>query len=298
MGVRKLSSRCRLGALVLGGACFATGANADLIPEAGGGSIGSAQVIVASGNDTIVGGVSGDATLIGSGVATITSGVNGAAGRFRTSLAGGTPNGQYTMASHANNGEFGGDGTARQYSDVTFTTEVFFDDDDGPGLYPEFRLTDATAINGDGTVHLEFGEFGDNADLVFGYDVLDVTSATRNTDFFSFTGLLPGSTLTAELLSDGLTYGFFDGRLRMFDSGGGLLVDVDSDNSTGPNPYFEVTSTIVPGDGIIVIEAAHSGNAARAGGTYNLQVDSSVIPEPSSLILIGLGLMGGLIRRR
>ena len=295
MTISKRSGHAILAALFLCGAGLATStARAVLIPEAGGAGIGSAQVIVSSGNDTIIGGVSGDATLIGSGIVSVTSAANGVAGRVKVSLAGGTPLGRFTLSTTSNNGNSAGDGFARQYTDATFTVTSLTDDDDGPGLYPEFRTTDNATINGDGSIHIEFAEFGDNDDLEYGYDVLDVTQATRNTDFFRVIGLLPGSTLTAELLSDGASYGFFDGRIRMFDSGGGSLADVDADNSPGPNHWFETVSVNVPGNGIVIVEAAHSGNAARAGGTYNLQLVGRVIPEPSTMILAGLGLIGGL----
>jgi len=266
-------------------------ANATTINEAGGGSLGVAQLIHTPtfGNPTlVVDGIGGDATLIGSGLITTTGGA-----RQQVSLVGGTPNGQYVLTSASAVGT-NQDGTGRQYSDNTFTTEVFFDDDDGPGNYPEFRPGEVN-INADGTVHLEFGEFGDDAEITYGFDVIDVTAQTRINDFFRVDGLLPGSSLTSEILSNSSTYGFTDARLIMYDSAGTELFNADADNSPGGNSFLEVGSVVTPVDGTVIIEVTQSGS--HPVGTYQLLVSGSNIPEPSSLILLGLGGLALTCRR-
>ncbi len=286
-------SQACLATLVLGSALLAARpVSATTIAEAGGSSIATAQVIhmPSLGNDTVVtGGVGGDATLIGSGLVTTTGGA-----RQHVSLVGGTPNGQFVLTSASAVGT-NQDGTGRQYSDNTFTTEVFFDDDDGPGNYPEFRPGEVT-INADGSVHLEFGEFGDDGEITYGYDVIDVTQQTRINDFFRVNGLLAGSDLTSEILSDSVSYGFTDARLIMYDSLGVELFNADADNSAGGNSFLEVGTVTVPADGTVIVEVTQSGS--HPVGTYHLAVSGTLVPEPNSLILFSLGGLALAWRRR
>jgi len=268
-------------------------ADAATITEAGGGSIATAQLIhTPTFNDpTLVrGGVGGDATHIGSGLVTTTGGA-----RQQVSLVGGTPGGQFALTSASAVG-INQDGTGRQYSDATFTTEVFFDDDDGPGNYPEFRPGEVT-INADGTVHLEFGDFGDNDEITYGYDVIDVTNQTRTNDFFRVEGLQPATAVSAEVLSDAMNHGFTDVALTIFNSAGvALFGPDDSDNSLGGNSFLQVGSTTVPADGVVIIELTQSGS--HPIGTYELLVSGRAVPEPSSIALISLAAVALLRRRR
>lgn len=262
------------------------------ITEAGGGSIATAQLIhtPTSSDPTLVrGGVGGDATHIGSGLITTTAGA-----RQRVSLVGGTPNGQYALTSASAVGT-NQDGTGRQYSDASFTTEVFFDDDDGPGNYPEFRPGEVS-INADGTVHLEFGEFGDDEEITYGYDVIDVTQQSRTNDFFRVEGLQAASDLTAEVLSDSVNHGFTDVALTIFDSAGtAIFGPSDSDNSPGTNSFLQIGTATVPLDGTVIIELSQSGS--HPIGTYELLVSGTSVPEPSSVILLALGVIA-IGRRR
>ena len=268
------------------------GSNAAIVTENGGDSLATAQVLptdVGVFTTTVAYGVFGDAVRLGSGIVTTTGGA-----RQQISLAGGTPGGLFILASTPATG-VKQDGTGYQYSDNTFTTEIFFDDDDGPGNYPEFRNGEVN-INADGTIHFELGEYGDNGEITYGYDVLDVTNATRINDFFRFDGLVAGSSLAAEIMSDGLTYGFSDAALKLYDSTGTQLAGGDGDTSTGPNPYLEAYSTTVPLDGIVLIEITQSGR--HPGGTYQLAVDGESVPEPATMVLLALGGLGILRRKK
>lgn len=277
----------------------AGGVNAAVIAEAGGASNVDAQVIVASGNDTVTGGVTGDAIHIASGVVTTVINTDGNGARVTTTgaVAGNT----FTLSTSTSTGTVV-DPLALLFTDNTFTDSTGApgaDRDNGPAAYEEFTAADAVTVNAAGEINIQYNEApgvdGDES-ITFGYDLLDVTNATRGDDWFQVTGLQAGSTLTATLVSDGATFGFFDGRIRLFDSGGVELANVDSDTGL-VNNFFETASAAAGGDGVVFIQVTHSGDPlARAGGTYNLQIDSTPVPEPGSLALLGLG--GLLIARR
>ena len=235
-------------------------ANADTT-EAGGQTFATAQVVDV--NCVLTGGVSGDAAHIESGVVTTTGGaeqfitINGPAGAF------------FTLATTPNDGILGsGDGTCSQYSDNTFSTETFFDDDDGPGLYPMFYPAEVFAdVSGD--IYLGFGEFGADEEITYCYDILDVSLFTTFTDFFRVEGLAPGTMVTAEIQSDGETFGFFDSVLEAFDSAE-VAIGFADDTGEGPNPYFETLTVAAPADGVIVFNVRPFGT--QTGGTYQFEI--------------------------
>lgn len=282
-------------------------ADAAFIPDNGGQTLATAQLVPtpAPGNPTqITRGVTGNATWVASG--TVTTAPAGADQDL--SFFGALPPGStYTLATVGV--WVSEDGTAEQFSDATFTTSVFFDDDDGPGNYPEFR--DGEVTSGPfGDVHIRFGDFNSNDETTFGYDVLSMTGSNGLAiDFYRVEGLLPGSIVSADIQSDGASYGFYDGFVRILDSSGAVLSSAD-DSATGsrPNRWFAATDTTVPADGIVHVVVHPYGDgdfdgldASGPGGTFEVEINGTPIPEPGTLALaalVGLVLSAIGLRKR
>ena len=282
-------------------------AQAAFIPDAGGQTLATAQFVPtpSAGNPTIITrGITGDATWVASGAVTTAPG----GADQDLSFFGALPQGSnFTLATA---GIFeDADGTAEQFSDATFTTSVFFDDDDGPGLYPEFR--DGEVTSGPfGDVHIRFGEFDSDAEITYGYDILSTAASNGLAiDFYRVVGLLPGSSFSADLQSDGATFGFFDGFVRILDSAGTELASAD-DSALGsrPNKWFAEASAPVPGDGIVYVTVHPYGDdnydgldASGPGGTFQVELNGTPVPEPGTFAIaamIGLAFSAAGLRRR
>ncbi len=281
--------------------------------EGGGGDFASAQIINFTGNTTLTGGILGDATLIESGIVTTVINTDGNGARVTTT--GGTSGNQFTLSTSVGNA---GD-TAVDPSALLFATNAYADssgspgqdDDDGAGAFEEYQSDEGALVNGAGEINIQYDEVaGADGDIsiVFGYDILDISARTHNSDFFRIENLLAGSTFDVATLadiddSDGDVFGFFDSRLRVFDSAQTELLNLDGDAGYGflEDTLASAASITTPGDGILFIEVSHSGDPSiRAGGTYNLRLSGvSAVPEPGSLAVLGLAGLGlAFIRRR
>lgn len=107
----------------------------------------------------------------------------------------------------------------------------------------------------------------------------------------------------------GVEFGRVDlltGAAGAFDTGAGVISNLFSGNDTGnnPNPYtaysFDITSLVSSG-GAFQLRFAESDNQ----GFFNMGVDNvsinataNAVPEPGSLALIGLGLLGMVFLRK
>ena len=300
-----LTAAVASGGLLLSGVAV----EAATIAEAGGGTTGTAQVIDA-GQDgqgafahTITGGIGGDATLIASGLVT-TEDLPGGLPHVdlsgqQTSLTA-TPGASYVYTTHFDSPY--PDPAATQYTDATFTTAIGgqIDNDRGAGGLEEIPYGSPLTANANAgdNIHLEWHEVA-GADhtpsITFGYDVLDITNATHRTDFFQFENMLAGSTFDAAVVTDETTYGFFDSRLTFYNSAGSEISSHDGD--AGYGAHETITGIVVPGDGVLIVEVNNSKSGDGIVGTYELEV-SGTVPEPSSLMLLGLGGLALVGRRR
>ena len=129
-------------------------------------------------------------------------------------------------------------------------------------------------------------------------------------DFYRVEGLLPGSPVSADIQSDGVSYGFYDGFVRILDSSGAELANAD-DSATGsrPNKWFAAADTLVPADGIVHIVVHPYGDddfdgvndQGRPGGTFEVEINGTPVPEPGTLALaalVGLVLSAIGLRKR
>ena len=290
------------GSLIAAGPCWA----AD-IPEAGGGSTGTAQVIDAAQDGpgafthTITDGIGGDSVLIGVGVITTVANHGTPTPAQQQVAHQATPNGSIVITT--GDAGFGyPDMNVEQYDDNTYTNQIDGHDNDRGAANSEETPYDAPLTAGPGpgdNVFLEFHEVAGvdhDPSITFGYELYDITNATHRTDFFRLDNLVGGSTVDVEVLTDQATFGFFDSRLTFYDGSGAQISTHDGDAGVGVHEL--VTGIVVPGDGSLIIEVNNSKSTNGIIGAYDMTISGTAIPEPSTLALLGLASIGLALRGR
>ncbi len=195
-----------------------------------------------------------------------------------------------------------------------FGVEVAFNDDASP-LGDGFASGFLSTINADGSLHLEVSGFFDYDFDGLDDDTLDPHGQAGDyalvvklgpfgdVDFYRITGLQPGSPWSAETLaapgSDPL-----DTVLSSYDESGEIIDQNDDIDFPGGN-FLSELSGIVPANGEIILAATAFPDYTNVGahldsGSYGLQLTYTVVPEPATLALAGIGALGVFfaIRRR
>ncbi len=171
------------------------------------------------------------------------------------------------------NGDFFFDGDHSEIGGYKAFVEIF---DDGGGLIDEFSVN-GTLQAGVADQH----SFADNSWLGGEYNInLDNTVdgfMNGDVDFFTYTGLNPGSTFSAETSS----VGTIDTLLGWYDDAG-TLIAMDDDSGTGPLSKLEGT---IPASGQLTLAVTGSGDETFVGEhaqqeVYDLvlTIDGAVIP--------------------
>ena len=159
------------------------------------------------------------------------------------------------------------------------------------------------------------GEYGDpavtaaawSADVtnenisILGDDVgTNVNLSTQSQFTFDYTviGLLAGETLSIESIS--YDYTGFDGSVRVGASFGGSITTQNP--TTGDSSHTTPLSRtgLVNGETVTIKFGLRDGSGGN-GKTYtldNLNLNGTVVPEPSSTALLGLGGLALILRRR
>ena len=115
------------------------------------------------------------------------------------------------------------------------------------------------------------------------------TPGTDPTDFFEFTGLLPGSPYT---ITTTVANGSLAGTVEALQSDGVTVLN----GPTAFNGSPIIFTGSVPGDEKIVIDMVAT-EGTTSGYTVNMSAQLAT-PEPSTLAGVGLALAGALARRR
>jgi hypothetical protein len=189
------------------------------------------------------------------------------------------------------------------FEDAGFTTLIDVNDDSSPvgdGLASGLD----GSVNPDGTIRLgvtgfdDFGFIGNHFEAG-PYDLFVRLGNTTfgDLDFFSFSGLVPGSPFTAEI-----TLGTFDSMLGWLDDSGNIILV----NDNGGEGLLSLVDGIVPASGQLNLAVTAFADFSLVGdhgdfGDYTLSLDAQVVPEPSTILLMGCGLFGLLgisLRRR
>ena len=122
------------------------------------------------------------------------------------------------------------------------------------------------------------------------------SGAGNSIDFWLFNGLTPGAPFEAVI-----SLGEFESGIGVYSDIGGSLLDFDIDS--GANGLSLITG-VVPVNGQVVIGVTGAEDASQDGfigdhsqeGSYTLALN--IVPEPSTLLLLFVGLVIGAISRR
>ena len=110
-----------------------------------------------------------------------------------------------------------------------------------------------------------------------------------------------GTTITGGYVYRGGDVAGLGGAYLYGDFGNGRLFLLRHDGTAVATPRTEITSTLAPGGGLAISSPSSFGEDAR-GELYILDYADGeiyrVVPEPSSLVLLGLAAGGALLRPR
>ncbi|MCH8041800.1 MAG: PEP-CTERM sorting domain-containing protein [Nitrospinae bacterium] len=145
-----------------------------------------------------------------------------------------------------------------------------FDDFDFDGLDDDFTPDP----------HLEEGPF----------DLFVLQGVSNDIDFFTFSGLVPGSPFTAEI-----TVGSIDSILGLLADDGSVIET--NDDIDFPVNLLSLITGAVPASGKLNFVVSAFDDFGLGGfhedfGDYTLSLDASVVPEPGTVVLLGTGLVG------
>ncbi|MFT5110328.1 MAG: hypothetical protein ACI9UA_005982 [Pseudoalteromonas tetraodonis] len=164
----------------------------------------------------------------------------------------------------------------------------------GTSLTPTLDTTGA-AISG--VTVTAAGFTGQNSDAISGGGESSVFNESNLTDWWGFPSGTSLMTITVAGLDDALNYELmigagFGGR----DLQNVFTVDGQSQqlDSTSTNPFTAFTGLNTDGSGNLVIGITSASNDVRVVSAWAL----TAVPEPSSTLLIGLGVAAATFRRR
>lgn len=199
-------------------------------------------------------------------------------------------------------------GTLDELSNV-----VTFDDDSSP-YGDELASKAVGTVNTDGTINIgvtawdDFGLVGAHTGLGE-YDLfvaLGDTVPFSDIDFFKFDNLTPGDVFTSEIFG-----GTVDTFIGLFDDAG-VVIDFNDDNPDllSSNGTYSKLSGVVPDSGFVTL-AVTGFNPINGHNTFDLtrlhpengdyqMAFTSTVPLPASvwLFLSGLGVIAGLKKRK
>jgi len=116
--------------------------------------------------------------------------------------------------------------------------------------------------------------------------------SSAQTDLYTFSVVDAGEySGTAQAVTPAVKFSFADGELSLFEAGSNTLIKHTSFDVGGAT----LTDYLAVGNYYFEVQGETTGSK---GGRYNIEV--SAVPEPANvaLMLAGLGIIGGLARRR
>ncbi len=122
------------------------------------------------------------------------------------------------------------------------------------------------------------------------YDLFVRLGVGNDIDFFTFSGLVPGSPFTAEI-----TVGSIDSILGLL-ADDGSVIEINDDIDF-PGNLLSLIAGTVPASGNLNFVVSAFDDFDLLGfhedfGTYTLLLDASTVPEPSTMLFLGSGLAG------